>query len=53
MATIVREAIDRAFPSTSAAKRAAGKRILEAPRMPVPSVKELKRELDEAHERHL
>lgn len=53
VATIVREAIDRAFPSTSAAKHAAGKLILEAPDMPVPSVKDLKKELDEMHERRV
>jgi hypothetical protein len=51
VASIVRDAIDKAFPTTSAAKRAAGRRILEAPDMPVPSVEGLRRELDEAHDR--
>jgi len=47
VATVVREAIDRAFPSSVRRRAAAGKRILSAPRMPVPDVEDLKRELDE------
>ncbi len=52
VASIVREAIDRAFPVTSAAKRAAAERILSAPPMAVPDPDELKAELDELRGRH-
>ncbi|MGH3715650.1 MAG: hypothetical protein ACRDT4_19645 [Micromonosporaceae bacterium] len=48
VATVIREAIDSGLPATdSARKKAAAKRILEAPDMDVPDVAELKRELDE------
>lgn len=45
---MVREAIDKAFPSDHAKKRAAGDRILAAPPMELPEdPRDLKRELDE------
>lgn len=44
---LVREAIDRAYPSTSAKKRAAARAILSARRIPVPEPAELRRELQE------
>lgn len=44
---LVREAIDRAFPIAPERKRAALRRILAAPRIPVPDFPELKAELDE------
>ena len=47
VAQIIREAIDRAFPSTSRRRQQAADRILQAPDTPVPEVGELKRELDE------
>jgi hypothetical protein len=48
VAQVVREAIDKAFPSDLTRKRAAADRILAAPTMPVPEdPKDLKRELDE------
>lgn len=48
---LVREAIDRAYPSDAAKRRAAGRAILAAPRMPAPTFEELKAELDELHSR--
>jgi len=51
VAALVREAIDLAFPSTSAERRRAGAVILEAEPMPVPAVDELRRELDELRTR--
>lgn len=47
VAVLVRDAIDAAFPPASAAREAAGQRILEAPPMDVPGLGELKDELDE------
>jgi hypothetical protein len=47
VAAVIREAIDLLTPDDRAKKRAAGKRILEAPPMPVPDLAELKAELDE------
>ncbi len=44
---VAREAIDRAFPSTSRRRQQAADRILQAPDTPAPDVGELKRELDE------
>jgi hypothetical protein len=44
----VREAIDKVIPSDAARRRAAGRAILAAPRMPIGSPEELKKELDEA-----
>jgi len=52
VATVVREAIDRGLPASDARRRAAGRRILEAPDMPVPDVEELKAELDALRGRH-
>jgi hypothetical protein len=45
VATVVREAIDRGVPHTDARKRAAGRRVLEAPDMDVPEPLELLEEL--------
>lgn len=48
VAQVVREAIDKAFPSDLARKRAAADRILAAPPMELPEdPRDLKRELDE------
>jgi hypothetical protein len=49
----VREAIDKAIPSDAARRQAAARVILAAEPIEVGSVEELKRELDEAHARHL
>jgi hypothetical protein len=46
VAALVREAIDVAFPSTSAARAAAARQILDAPPMEVPDPEELAAELD-------
>jgi broad specificity phosphatase PhoE len=52
VAQLVREAIDKAFASDLARKRRAAKAILEAEPMPVPEdPADLKREIEEAHER--
>jgi hypothetical protein len=45
VATIVREAIDRGVASSAGRRSAAGRRLLEAADMEVPSVAELKAEL--------
>jgi hypothetical protein len=45
--SVVREAIDLAFPVSTATRRSAAKEILSASRMPVPDPKALRRELDE------
>ncbi len=47
MATLVREAIDLAYPDDADAKRRAAERILAAEPMEVPPVEEFLRELDE------
>jgi hypothetical protein len=52
VATIVREAIDRGLGTPDAKRRTAGRRILDAPGMPVPDVDELKAELDALRGRH-
>jgi hypothetical protein len=52
VATVVREAIDRGLGTSEAERRAAGRRILDAPGMPVPDVDELKAELDALRGRH-
>lgn len=45
---LVREAIDRTFPLSSATKRAAARAILAAPPMDIPlGIEQLKAELDE------
>jgi len=52
VAAAIRDAIDRAYPPDLAEKRRAADAILAAEPMEVPdSVEELKRELDEAHDR--
>jgi predicted transcriptional regulator len=48
VATIVREAIDRGLADSSKPRRAAGRRLLEAEDMPVPSTAALRAELDAA-----
>ncbi len=52
VATLVRDAIDLAFPSTSDDRRAAGVAILAAPEMEVPDPDRLHAELDALRERH-
>jgi len=47
VATVVREAIDRAVPVSDARRRAAAERLLASPGMEVPDVDELVAELDE------
>lgn len=47
IATLVREAVDTAFPAVDPRKAAAAEAILTADPMPVPDVDELRRELDE------
>lgn len=44
---VIREAIDRSIPTAAAHRRAAGRRILAAPKMQLPDPEELERELDE------
>ncbi len=52
VATLVREAIDRAFPAVDPERAAAGERILAAEPMPVPeTVEELKREISDTRSR--
>ena len=46
VATVVREAIDRGLVDPEAQRQAAGRRLLEAPDMPVPEPRELRAELD-------
>jgi hypothetical protein len=46
VATVVREAIDRGLGAPSARRRAAGRRVLDAPDMPVPDPAELHAELE-------
>ena len=46
VAQVVRDAIDRALPSTSRRRKEAAVRILEAPDTPAPGLDELKAELD-------
>jgi hypothetical protein len=46
VATIVREAIDRGVPRADARRRAAGRRLLDAPDMEVPEPPQLRAELD-------
>jgi len=48
VASVIREAIDRALPATAAEREAAAEQILSAPDMPVPSdPSELRAELEE------
>jgi hypothetical protein len=46
VATVVREAIDRGVADPGDRRRAAGRRLLDAPDMPVPEPSELREELD-------
>jgi len=46
VATVVREAIDRGLASSDGQRRAAGKRLLDAPDMVVPEPAELREELE-------
>ena len=46
VATIVREAIDRGLPKPAARRRAAARRVLDAPDMEVPSPAQLRAELE-------
>jgi DNA-binding MurR/RpiR family transcriptional regulator len=46
VATVVREAIDRGVADPGDRRRAAGRRLLEAPDMAVPDPAELRDELD-------
>jgi hypothetical protein len=52
VAAVVREAIDRGLTNPDAQRRAAGRRLLAAPDMPVPEPRELRAELDALHDRH-
>lgn len=51
VATVVREAIDRGLVSPEAQRRAASRRLLDAPDMPVPEPQELRAELDASRDR--
>ncbi len=52
VASVIREAIDRALPATSAQRQAAAERILSAPDMPVPAdPSDLRGELEELRSR--
>jgi hypothetical protein len=46
VAAVVREAIDRGLPARDGHRRAAAQRLLDAPDMPVPELRELREELD-------
>jgi hypothetical protein len=52
VATVVREAIDRGLASPSDRRKSAGRRLLDAPDMPVPDPRELKEELEALRARH-
>jgi hypothetical protein len=52
VATIVREAIDRGLGSPERKRSAAGRRLLDAPDMPVPEPRDLRNELDGLRARH-
>jgi hypothetical protein len=51
VATLVREAIDLAFPSGAGRRAAAAAAVLDAKSMPAPPVDELRRELDDLRAR--
>ena len=51
VAVLVREAIDRVFPTTTQSRRDAAAAILDADPMPVPPVDYLRRELAESRDR--
>lgn len=46
VATVVREAIDRGLTDPAARRQSAGRRLLDAPDMPVPGSAELRDELE-------
>lgn len=46
VATVVREAIDRGLPASDGRRRAAVRRLLDAPAMPVPDPAALRSELE-------
>lgn len=52
VATIVREAIDRGLANPDMKRLAAGRRLLDAPDMPVPEPAELRSELEALRDRH-
>jgi hypothetical protein len=52
VATIVREAIDRGLANPDLKRLAAGRRLLDAPDMPVPEPGELRFELEALRDRH-
>ena len=52
VATVVREAIDRGLASADGKRSAAGRRLLDAPDMPVPEPPDLRNELDALRARH-
>jgi hypothetical protein len=47
VAVLIREALDASFPPPARARAAASRRILAAPKMPVPDPDGLRTELDE------
>jgi hypothetical protein len=49
---MVRDALDRTIPAARDDRRAAARRILQAPPMDVPRPDALRRELDALHGRH-
>lgn len=51
VAAVVREAIDRGLADPVDRRRAAARRVLDAPGMPVPDPAELRRELDDLRAR--
>jgi len=46
VARVVREAIDRGLPASEGRRRAAGRRLLAAPDMPVPDPADVRAELE-------
>lgn len=52
VATIVREAIDRGLANPDTRRRAAGRRLLDAPDMALPEPSDLRAELDALRGRH-
>jgi hypothetical protein len=51
VATVVREAIDRGLADPAGRRRAAGRRVLDAPDVPAPDPPALKQELDDLRAR--
>ncbi len=52
VARVVREAIDRGLRASDGRRRAAGRRLLDAPDMPVPDPADLRAELEALRGRH-